>query len=47
MHDIKYFFLNKNNQIIYGGKKFREANYLKYYLKALYFKIQGGSCPLA
>jgi hypothetical protein len=21
MHDIKYFFLNKNNQIIQGGKK--------------------------
>jgi hypothetical protein len=21
MHDIKYFFLNKNNQTIQGGKK--------------------------
>jgi hypothetical protein len=24
MHDIKYFFLNKNNQTIQGAKKIRE-----------------------
>jgi hypothetical protein len=41
MHDIKYFFLNKNNQTIQRGqKKFQEGtDYRKYYLKTLFFKI--------
>jgi hypothetical protein len=45
MHDIKYFFLNKNNQTIQGGQKkfLNGANYRKHYRKALFFEIQGGA----
>jgi hypothetical protein len=40
MHDIKYFFLNKNNQIIQKGGG--EINYRK----TLFFKIQRGQLAL-
>jgi hypothetical protein len=45
MYDIKYFFLNKNNQTIQEGtKKFKgKINYRKHYRKILFFNIQ----PLA
>jgi hypothetical protein len=46
MHDNKYFFLNKINQTIQGGKKILGgANYRKYFRKALFFKIQWEQLP--
>jgi hypothetical protein len=51
MHDIKYFFLNKNNQTISRegeGDKFffpGETDYRKYYLKTLFFKFRTEQLP--
>jgi hypothetical protein len=46
MHGIKYFFSIKIIRQSRGAKKFSEgANYRKYYLKTLLFKIQKGAYP--
>jgi hypothetical protein len=47
MHDIKYFFLNKNNQTIQGGGKkiFRGDKLLKILPKNTIFQNLGVSCP--
>jgi hypothetical protein len=48
MHDIKYFFSIKIIRQFRRTKIFSEGtNYRKYYLKTLFFKIQGSSCPMA
>jgi hypothetical protein len=42
MHDIKYFILNKNNQIIQGAQKFSEKNKLP---KNIIFQNTEASIP--
>jgi hypothetical protein len=48
MHDIKYFFLNKNNQTIQGGKKIFQGGKLPKVLPKKYYflKFRGGHMPL-
>jgi uncharacterized membrane protein YgaE (UPF0421/DUF939 family) len=45
MHDIKYFFLNKNNQTIQRETKNfqRWTDYRKHYLKILFFQNPEGA----
>jgi hypothetical protein len=45
MHDIKYFFLNKNNQTIQGGakKNFRGGKLPKALSKNTIFQNPGGA----
>jgi hypothetical protein len=47
MHGIKYFFLNKNNQTIQGGKKNfqKEARAENITEKHYFSKSRGGTCP--
>jgi hypothetical protein len=47
MHGIKYFFLNKNNQTIQGGKKnFQGGTRAENITEKHYFsKSRGGTCP--
>jgi hypothetical protein len=37
MYDIKYFFLNKNNQAIYGAKKIKGGQITKALSKNIIF----------
>jgi hypothetical protein len=45
MHDIKYFFLNKNNQKIRGAKKFFRGSIPKTLPKNIIFQNPGVVAP--
>jgi hypothetical protein len=43
MHDIKYIFLNKNNQTIQGAKKFQGRQITESIIEKYYFSKSKGT----